>query len=315
MMLVIDQLQVGFRSKGHTTSVLDRVSFHIGSNEVVGLVGESGSGKSVTAHSIMTLLPPQAVISGDIRWDGVSIRGQKPEFYRRFLGKEVGMIFQNAQASLNPVLTIGYQLIETLRHHHGLGYPAARQLAIEWLDRVGLTHPETRLAQYPHEISLGMSQRVMIALTLAMSPRLLIADEPTASLDVTVQAQVLSLIDRLRTEKPFSVLFISHDLGVVAQFCDRLMVMYRGRIVESGTAKSIFASPKHPYTRALIDAIPVPDPSVRRRPVPLAADDGQSIGAGCSFYPRCTNRKSNCLAAVPQLTIGDHPVACFYPNA
>ena len=253
-MLDIRDLSIQFPTSA--TPVVDSVSFQIPTGHTVGLVGESGSGKSLTALSLMRLTPPEAHIQGQILWNNRDILTLTDAELRQLRGAELGMIFQNPLAALNPVYSIGDQLIETIRFHHHVSHDIAKTMAIDWLNRVKIPHPETRLQDYPHEFSLGMCQRVMIALTLAMSPKLLIADEPTASLDVTVQADILDLLTTLKHEQQLSMLLISHDMAIVANRCDWVMVMCAGHIVEQGIPRDIFTNAQHPYTRSLIAAIP-----------------------------------------------------------
>ncbi len=253
-MLKICDLSIQFASSA--MPVVDSVSFTVPTGHTVGLVGESGSGKSLTALALMRLTPPDAVISGQLLWNNEDILTLDDAKLRQLRGAELGMIFQNPLAALNPVYTIGDHLIETIRFHRHVTHEAAKAIAIEWLHRVKITDPETRLHNYPHEFSLGMCQRVMIALTLAMSPKLLIADEPTASLDVTVQADILDLLNTLKHEQQLSMLLISHDMAIVAKRCDWVMVMCAGQLLEQGIPRDIFTNAQHPYTRSLIAAIP-----------------------------------------------------------
>lgn len=314
-MLEVKNLTTDFVEGKHRLRAVDGVSFEVRPNEVLGLVGESGSGKSVTALSAMNLVPGNAEVSGSVLWNGTDVLTMSPDAHRRFLGRDVGMIFQNPLASLNPVFTIGSQLIETIRLHQHVSAEQAKHIATELLSKVKIPDAHDRLNDYPHQFSLGMCQRIMIALTLAMKPRLIIADEPTASLDVTIQAQVLALLNGLRDDYQLSILLISHDLGIIAQFCDRILIMYLGRIVESGTPQQIFKAPAHPYTQALIGAIPVPDPDRRMRPSVIEGDipSPSHLPSGCRFHPRCPMASEVCRVTDPQLALfqDGHSVACL----
>ncbi|NBV41861.1 ABC transporter ATP-binding protein [bacterium] len=318
-MLDVQNLTTEFHNGNTTIRAVDDVSFTVPDNRVVGLVGESGSGKSVTSLSVMNLVPAAARLSGKVIWNGQDILKMNSDAHRRFLGREIGMIFQNPLASLNPVFTIGSQLIETIILHQNVSKTRAREIATELLTRVKIPDAAERLSDYPHQFSLGMCQRIMIALTLAMKPRLLIADEPTASLDVTIQAQVLALLNELRDEYRLSILMISHDLGVIAQFCDELLIMYLGRIVETGTPQQIFKNPLHPYTQALISAIPIPDPDQRLAPKIIEGDipSPAHLPTGCRFRTRCPYAIDRCKSEEPRLlstTDTGHYVSCWMPH-
>ncbi len=314
-MLEVTNLTTDFLNGKQRIRAVDGVSFEVRPNEVLGLVGESGSGKSVTALSAMNLLSGNATVSGSVRWNGADVLTMSPDAHRQFLGRDVGMIFQNPLASLNPVFTIGSQLIETIVLHQRVSTAQAKAIAVELLTKVKIPDALERLGDYPHQFSLGMCQRIMIALTLAMKPRLIIADEPTASLDVTIQAQVLALLNGLRDDYQLSILLISHDLGIIAQVCDRILIMYLGRIVESGTPHQIFKSPAHPYTQALIAAIPIPDPDLRSRPMVIAGDipSPAHLPTGCRFHPRCPMVTEACRITDPALELfsNGHLVACL----
>ncbi len=314
--LQVAGLRTHFQSAEHRITAVDGVSFEIAQNEVLGLVGESGSGKSITALSILKLLPSNGVSSADVmQFQGDSLLTASPQRLREIRGKEIGLIFQNPLAALNPVLTVGEQLLETLTLRGGLSKREAKEKAIALLDQVNIPDAARRLGDYPHQFSLGMCQRIVIALTLSLTPKLLIADEPTASLDVTVQAQVMALLKDLQRQHQMSMLLISHDLGVIAQNCDRVMVMYLGRIVEIGTPEDIFLTPKHPYTQALIRAIPATDPRQKQVfdalkgeiPSPLA------IPSGCRFHTRCPMAEPRCRQEDPALRAcgkAGHLAAC-----
>ena len=255
-MLVIRNLDVKFNVNGTSVHAVNGISYDISPGQSMGIVGESGSGKSVSAMAIMGLLPSSAQINGDIRFHGQSLRSLPEDHYRKIRGKKIGYIFQNPLAALNPVFTIANQMIETIQLHHDLSKDAARELAIDLLNKVKIVDADRRIDDYPHQFSLGMCQRIMIAMTLSMKPELLIADEPTASLDVTTQKEILELMDELKEEYNMAMMFISHDLAVVSERCDTVGVMHLGHMVEMGSPKDIFTSPKNEYTKTLIDAIP-----------------------------------------------------------
>ena len=258
-MLTLKNLKTVFQNQDQEIIAVNDVSFHIPENKMVGLVGESGSGKSVTALSIMNLLPPNgAITNGEVIWKGKNILDLAESEKRYIRGPEIGLIFQNPLAALNPVFTIGNQMIETIMLHRSVSKDKAKDIAIDLLNKVKIPNPCVRINHYPHQFSIGMCQRIMIALTLSMNPKLLIADEPTASLDVTIQAEILELLNELRKEYQLSILFISHDLSVVAQHCDHILVMYLGNLVEEGPPEQIFKNPKDPYTQKLISSIPLP---------------------------------------------------------
>ncbi|GGH09150.1 peptide ABC transporter ATP-binding protein [Alsobacter metallidurans] len=297
--------------------LVEDVSITVAPGEMVGLVGESGCGKSITALSVMRLLPspPVRVLSGAVRVGGADVLAMAPEALRAMRGDRVGMIFQEPMTSLNPVFTVGDQIAEALEIHRGLSRRQALARAAELLALVGLPAPIEQLGRYPHQMSGGQRQRVMIAMALACEPKLLIADEPTTALDVTVQAQILALIDRLRREMDMGCLLITHDLGVVAEVCDRAAVMYAGRIVEEAAVGDLFAHPRHRYTRALIDTAPASNPPGTR--LPSIAGMVPPPGArehGCAFAPRCPAALPVCRTTTPAL-LGDagHRAACWNP--
>lgn len=286
----VDDLVVRFpTSAGGGFHAVDGVSFTVSPGERIGLVGESGSGKSVTAQAMMRLVPqPGEISGGQVRFEGGDLMAMATQELQRWRGAQAAMIFQDPMSSLNPLLRVGTQITESLRLHLGMGKAEAVTRAAQLLERVGIPEARARLREYPGAFSGGMRQRVCVAIATACSPKLLIADEPTTALDVTVQAQVLDLLDSMADELGTAVLLISHDLGVISNFCDRIMVMYAGRVVETGTTEQIIGAPVHPYTRALLDSIPrlaadLPDRlrSIAGSP-PLGARP-----AGCSFAPRC----------------------------
>ena len=291
-LLEIKDEKLSFFTPAGEVKALNGVSFSMNEGEVLGIVGESGSGKSVTAYSIMGLTAyPGKLIGGTIYFNGHQIEKMSEKEMRKIRGNEVSIIFQDPMTSLNPVYTIGNQITEVIRLHTGKGKKEAYDRAKELLELVGINEPTKRLKQYPHELSGGMRQRVMIAIALACEPKLLIADEPTTALDVTIQAQILELMQELRQKLGMSIIMITHDLGVVASMCERIAVMYAGHIVEYGTADEIFYEPKHEYTKGLINSIPKLSAQEIERLVPI---EGQPVDllnppAGCPFAPRCAN--------------------------
>jgi peptide/nickel transport system ATP-binding protein len=303
--LTVENLSVDFLTDRGWARVVEDVSFNVAPGETLGLVGESGSGKTVTSLSIMQLvpMPPGRFGGGRIVFDGQDLTQLTEKQLRRLRGNDIAMVFQESMTSLNPAFTIGDQIAETVRVHRGLGRRAALDRAVEVLDLVGIPSPRERVHAYPHEFSGGMRQRAAIAMALACEPRLLIADEPTTALDVTVQAQVLTLLRELQQRFGMAMLFITHNLGVVADICDRVAVMYAGQIVEIATAEQLFARPGHPYTDGLLRAMP----QLGRRGERLAVVPGVppmpwAMPAGCRFHPRCPHEQPICRAAPPQLT-------------
>ena len=315
-LFAVDALSVGFGSARTPVPVVDGVSFSLAKGETLGLVGESGCGKTVTVMSAIRLLPspPAQVTGGSVRFDGIDLVTAPKARLRELWGNRIGVVFQNPMTSLNPTFTVGFQLVEALRLHRRLSQTQAREQVMAMLARVGINAPERRLQQYPHELSGGLRQRVMIAMALICRPELLIADEPTTALDVTLQAQILDLLRSLRDELGMGILMITHDLGVVAEFCDRVAVMYAGRIVETAAVRELFRAPRHPYTRGLMDSIPRMDTP---REQPLATIEGMvpppgRRGAGCAFADRCTRALERCRAGTPPLAgEGGHAVACW----
>ncbi|SED21330.1 peptide/nickel transport system ATP-binding protein [Rhizobiales bacterium GAS188] len=282
--------------------VLRGLNLRLGRGEALGMVGESGSGKSVTWLAALGLLPRQARVSGEARLAGENIIGASEQELSRIRGGRIGLIFQDPISSLNPVHRVGAQLVEALRLHRGLGGDAAKAEARRLFELVGIPDAQRRLDLYPHELSGGQNQRVMIAMALAGEPELLIADEPTTALDATIQAQILDLIDRLRRELGMALVLISHDLGVVAELCDRILVMYAGGIVEEAPADLLFAAPAHPYTRGLIGAVP-PLTGARRRltAIPGQVPEPWNMPSGCAFAPRCVHAAEACSVAPPPM--------------
>ena len=323
-LLEVQDLQTFFHAEGNVARAVDGVSFAVGAGETLAIVGESGSGKSVTSLSILRLvpIPPGEIAGGRVLFRGRDLLALPEPEMRHIRGNEIGMIFQEPMSSLNPLLTVGEQIAEVVRLHQGLGRTAARQRAIEMLGRVNIPDPERRAREYPHRLSGGMRQRVMIAMALACRPALLIADEPTTALDVTIQAQILHLIRALQIEMSMSVLFITHNLGVVAQVADRVAVMYAGRIVEQGDVRTVFAAPLHPYTRALLRSIPRVeavgrDPSHRLLSIPGQVPSPVALPPGCSYAPRCPLADDVCRTAMPPLAevIAEHDVRCHHWDA
>jgi len=317
-LLDVQNLRTHFFTRSGVVKAVEDVSFSLDEGETLGVVGESGCGKSVTSLSVMRLIDyPGKIVGGSINFRGQDILEMDQAELHDLRGGKISMIFQDPMTSLNPVLTVGFQIAEAVKAHLNLDDKAARNRAGEMLDRVRIPEARRRLDHYPHEFSGGMRQRVMIAIALSCNPQLLIADEPTTALDVTIQAQVLDLMKALAQEFRTATLLITHDLGVVAGTADRVIVMYAGRIVEAAPTRTIFKSPAHPYTQALLQAIPRPDSVAGSR---LAAIGGQppnlvDLPPGCPFAPRCRKAQSRCLQELPPLeTKGpDQRAACFYP--
>jgi peptide/nickel transport system ATP-binding protein len=315
-LLEVENLRVAFRGdRGGATEVVSGPSFSIKRGATLGVVGESGSGKSVTALAIMRLLAQdQAMVSGQVRFDGRDLLGLPEHEMQDLRGNRLAMIFQEPMTSLNPSYTVGDQIGETLVRHRGLSRRDADREAIAMLRRVRMPSPETRVAEYPHKLSGGMRQRVMIAMALACQPALLIADEPTTALDVTIQAQVLDLLRSLRDETGTAILLITHDLGVVAEMCDAAVVMYAGEIVERADVATLFAAPQHPYTVGLLGSIPrLSEPSARLIAIPGMVPPPRDLPAGCRFAPRCPFADPQCRAQSPPLRdLGDgHLSRCW----
>jgi len=316
-LLEIKDLKVSFFTPAGEVKAVDGISYTLKENEVMGIVGESGSGKSVEAYSIMGLLQePGKVVGGSITFDGEDILAYDEEQMRNFRGNKVSMIFQNPMTCLNPVYTIGNQLMEAILCHDK-DYPKekARERAIEMLELVGVNNPERRIEQYPHEFSGGMRQRAMIAMALITNPKLLIADEPTTALDVTIQAQILDLMKSIQKKVGTAIIFITHNLGVVAEMCDRVSVMYAGKIVEQGSDEDIFYRPSHPYTVGLLESMPRLDADEHERLIPIEGTPVDLLNPpkGCHFGPRCAHCMKICLEKEPPYAeIGDgHTSACW----
>ncbi len=315
-LLEIESLRIEFPGEDGPLVAVKGVDLAIEPGEVLGLVGESGSGKSLTCRAVMRMVPePGAISAGAIRFDGEDVLSLRRSKLRDFRAHSVGMIYQNPFGSLNPVMRAGAQIAETLRVNRGLSKKAAKVEAIALLDRVGIEDPERRYGSYPHELSGGMCQRVMIAIATASNPRLMLADEPTTALDVTTQAQILKLLGQMRVEQGMAMLLVSHDFGVIAQSCDRVAVMYGGHVVETGPVETIYHEPEHPYTRALLNSVPELDSAgnVRRRAA-LAGHPPElsDVIPGCVFAPRCEHARPGCESVSMKLQGlgGDHATAC-----
>ncbi|MEZ9470670.1 ABC transporter ATP-binding protein [Vibrio lentus] len=316
-LLKVSNLAVDFKNDKGTVRAIDEISFHVNPGETVAIVGESGCGKSVSSLAVMGLVPspPGKIASGSIQFKGKELVGLKEKEYRKVRGNDISMIFQEPMTALNPVLKIGTQMVDVIRLHSNLNKVNARQRAIEMLETVGIPSPETRIDEYPHQLSGGMRQRVMIAMALSCGPDLLLADEPTTALDVTIQAQVMEEMVRLQKEFNMAVVLVTHDLGVVAESCQRVIVMYCGQIIEQAPVEQIFASPKHPYTKGLLQSIPVVrDKKIPRLPtIEGMVPDLANLPKGCRFSDRCDRVIDLCRESKPQLSKRDtHQVACFH---
>ncbi len=314
--LEVRNLSVEFRHRRATLRALDDVSFDIAAGEVLGVVGESGAGKSLTGSAIIGLLEaPGRVAGGEIRLDGQRIDDLPPEKMRRLRGKSIGAIFQDPLTSLNPLYTVGRMLVETIRTHLPLDEAQAKERAIALLRQTGIPAPEARMAQYPHEFSGGMRQRVVIALALAAEPRVVIADEPTTALDVSVQAQVIAMLRQVTRLHGASVMLITHDMGVIAETCDRVAVMYAGRLVEIGPVQEVIHRPAHPYTVGLMASIPdLEDTRARLAQIDGAMPRLDAIPPGCAFHPRCPRATARCRTDRPELErVARTQAACWHP--
>ncbi|MDV6011296.1 ABC transporter ATP-binding protein [Haloechinothrix sp. LS1_15] len=321
-LLAVDNLSVTFTAQGkRPVRAVDGVSFSLAEGSVAGLVGESGCGKSVSSLALLGLLPRRGVrVGGTATFDGTDLLRLPPKRMREIRGSELAMIFQDPLSSLNPVVPIGRQITETLARHRRMRGSAARKRAAELLERVGIPDPAARLRDYPHQLSGGMRQRALIAMAVACAPRLLIADEPTTALDVTIQAQILDLLGELVRSEGTALLLITHDLGVVAGLCDTVTVLYAGRVIESAPRHELFAAPRHPYTVGLLDSVPRLDAEQGQplRPVRGSVTDAIDWSDGCAFAPRCDHYTMACLTGAPELTSvgGDrdgHHHRCVHP--
>lgn len=313
-LLDVRDLRVDFATPQGPVTALDGVTFGIAAGELLGVVGESGAGKSLTGAAVLGLLPPPGRVAGGcILFDGERIDNLVPSAYRRLRGAQIGAIFQDPLAALDPLFTIGQQLVETLRTHLPLSAREARQRAIALLAETGIPGAAQRIDQYPHQFSGGMRQRAVIAMALAGEPRLLIADEPTTALDVSVQAQIIDLLHRLARERGVAVMLVTHDIGVVAQACDRVAVMYAGRLVEVGPVEQVLSAPAHPYTRGLLAAIPsTAGDTPRLEQIPGAMPRPGTLPSGCAFHPRCPHAFDTCVRQRPSLLpVGEAFAACW----
>lgn len=319
-LLDIQNLSTFFHTEENIVRSVRNVDLTIYPGETVALVGESGCGKSVTALSAMRLvpIPPGNFENGRILFKGKDLLKASELEMQRMRGNEIGMIFQEPMTSLNPIFTIGDQITEAICLHQDKSQKEARILALEVLKKVAMPSPETRIDQYPHELSGGMKQRVMIAMSIVCKPSLLIADEPTTALDVTIQAQILDLLDELRKETQMSILLITHNLGIVAQYADRVAVMYSGKIVELASVEDIFASPSHPYTKGLLNSLPKDMISEKLETIPGAVPHPAFLPEGCAFHPRCSEKMSECEREIPELqsleSHSEHQTACWLYN-
>jgi oligopeptide/dipeptide ABC transporter ATP-binding protein len=318
-LLSVRDLKVTFLSRHGTALAVKGVDFDLARGKVLAIVGESGCGKSATAMSLMHLLPRRtARTEGRMLLRGRDIGALAEREMNDVRGKQMAMIFQEPMTSLNPLLTIGYQLSEPIRYHLGLGRAATRRRAIELLDMVGIPAAEQIMRSYPHQLSGGMRQRVMIAMALSCDPDILIADEPTTALDVTIQSQIIELLRQIQRRTGMSVIIITHDLGVVSEFADEVIVMYAGRIVESGSVDEVLEDPQHPYTSGLLSSIPdIDDQGERLQTIPGNVPNPRTVMSGCWFHPRCVRKGEPCERTVPSLTeidaVSRRRVACFYP--
>ena len=317
-LLSVRDLTTRFRTERGTVTAVDRVSFDVEAGETLAIVGESGSGKSVTAMSILRLIPtpPGRIESGEILFDGQDLLKLSDAGIRAVRGDRIAMIFQEPMSSLNPAITIGRQVAEPINLHRGTPWGKAIEMARDLLAKVRIPDPESRVSAYPHQFSGGMRQRAMIAMALACNPQLIIADEPTTALDVTVQAQILDLLKELAGGTRSALILITHDLGVVARYADRVVVMYGGRVVESAPATELYARPRHPYTRGLMASVPKVDGDTSQRLVPIEGQppDLAALPPGCAFAPRCRHATERCGSERPELRdIGArHRVACLF---
>lgn len=316
-LLRIENLKVNFHTAEGVVEAVRNVNLQIDRGKTLALVGESGCGKSVTALSVLRLIavPPGQYASGRILFEGSDLLELPERAMEKIRGAAVGMVFQEPMTSLNPIFTIGGQAAEPIILHQRKSPEEARALTLEVLKQVGLPSPETRIDQYPHEISGGMQQRVMIAMAIACKPKLLIADEPTTALDATVQAQILELLEDLRRQRNMAVLLITHNLGIVAQYADRVAVMYAGKVVEEAPVETLFESPAHPYTQGLLNSLPKDDPGLRLEAIPGTAPHFSDIPEGCAFHPRCSQVMPHCKKSLPPPFLlsdsQDHKAACW----
>ena len=316
-LLEIENLSTFFHTEDNIVKSVRNVDLAIHKGETLALVGESGCGKSVTALSVMRLIPtpPGRFESGRILFKGQDLLQTSKAEMQNIRGNEISMIFQEPMTSLNPIFTIGNQIMEAIRLHQDKTESQARELALQVLRQVAIPSPESRIDQYPHELSGGMKQRVMIAMAIVCRPALLIADEPTTALDVTIQAQILDLLDQLRKETQMAILLITHNLGIVAQYADQVAVMYSGKVVESAPVEELFSSPVHPYTRGLLNSLPKDSPSTKLETIPGSVPHPAYLPEGCAFHPRCAEKLDKCMKMIPSLESIDsgnpHQTACW----
>lgn len=318
-LLSVRELAIEFKTETGVARAVDHISFDLAEGETVGIVGESGCGKSVTALSILRLIPspPGRIAHGQILFEGNDLASNSEREMRKIRGNQISMIFQEPMTALNPVYTIGSQLTDVLRLHKKLKQKEAREEAVHMLETVDIESPEKRLDEYPHQLSGGMRQRVMIAMALSCNPRLLIADEPTTALDVTVQAQVMEEINKLQKQFQMGVILITHDLGVIAESCQKVIVMYCGKIVEIAPTNELFRNPQHPYTKGLLHSIPrIRKEKIDRLPtIPGTVPDIQNLPQGCRFADRCPKASDQCHEQYPELTHqATRSVACYHPG-
>ncbi|MFP4418531.1 MAG: ABC transporter ATP-binding protein [Chitinispirillaceae bacterium] len=318
-LLSVKNLTIHFDTPDGVVEAVDNVSFDIEKRSTLCVVGESGCGKSVTAQSVLRLLPipPGRIVSGEILFEDKNVLAMNYQQLRSLRGNDIAMIFQDPMTSLNPVFTVGFQIMETLRLHQGLDEKNARERAIHMLKAVHIPDAHKRVDEYPHQLSGGMRQRVMIAMALACNPKLLIADEPTTALDVTIQAQILDLLSELKEKFHMALMFITHDLGIVAQIADEVLVLYAGKVAERGSAADIYQNPKHPYTAGLLSSVPRLDSTEEKLTViPGILPDPTAYGPECRFYSRCTRRTDTCKIAPEEFTMGKdtHKAACYHTD-
>jgi peptide/nickel transport system ATP-binding protein len=314
--LEVEDLTVRFKTRAGLVHAVNGLSLRVEPGEVLGIVGESGSGKSVSMYSVLGLVKDRnAEISGRARFNGQELIGLGDAELAKIRGRQIAMIFQDPMTSLTPVYTIGWQIAEQLRAHNDMSRRAARDRAIELLEEVGIPDPRRRVDNYPHEFSGGMRQRAMIAMALSCNPSLLIADEPTTALDVTIQAQILDLMRRLRERHGSAIVLITHNMGVISELADRVVVMYAGRAVEEGQKREIIRQPRHPYTWGLLDAVPrLGDARGRLATIPGSPASPLNVGPGCPFAPRCAHRHDACAQLPPLTGAGGHLDACWLPS-
>lgn len=317
-LLEIDNLKTHFFTDEGILPSVDGISFQIERGETLGIVGESGCGKSVTAMSILRLIPqpPGKIVGGEIRFNGRNLVDIPEPELRKIRGNDIAMIFQEPMTSLNPVYTVGNQIVEAITLHQGKEPAEAREIAIQILRDVGIPAPEMRIDEYPHQMSGGMKQRVMIAMALSCNPELLIADEPTTALDVTIQAQILELLRAMQEDRGMAIMLITHDLGVVAETCKRVVVMYAGRVAESGTIEEIFEKPLHPYTMGLLSSLPDrAPPGARLLTIEGTVPSPLNFPSGCRFRNRCSRASDACSKTPPRVELGpDHVAWCHHPH-